>query len=158
MEQRRSSVVQFVLWAQNAIMINGTSHVRGVETITRYDASTQKFIVSTPCESALKYWIGGTANHATHIVVFSQLEINGVNQGVHAFIAQIRDADANVCPNVRIADWVHKIDLNGWFDNLRIPRQNLLNSVASVSPYGQYLTDVKDPDQLELKAMCEAAQ
>nr|XP_043624333.1 acyl-coenzyme A oxidase 3, peroxisomal [Erigeron canadensis] len=129
------------------------SNVRGIETITRYDASTQEFIIITPCESAQKYWIGGAANHATHTIVFSQLEIDGVNQGVHAFVAQIRDTDGNVCPNVRIADCGHKIGLNGvdngriWFDNLRIPRENLLNSVADVSPDGKYLSAIKDPDQ-----------
>ncbi|KAK9074404.1 hypothetical protein SSX86_007002 [Deinandra increscens subsp. villosa] len=129
------------------------SNVRGIETITRYDASTGEFIINTPCESAQKYWIGGAGNHATHTVVFSQLEINGVNEGVHAFIAQIRDENGNICPNVRIADCGHKIGLNGvdngriWFDNLRIPRENLLNSVADVSPDGQYLTEIKDPDQ-----------
>ncbi|KAK1412129.1 hypothetical protein QVD17_33127 [Tagetes erecta] len=129
------------------------SNVRGIETITRYDASTGEFIINTPCESAQKYWIGGAANHATHTVVFSQLEINGVNQGVHAFIAQIRDGNGNICPNIRIADCGHKIGLNGvdngriWFDNLRIPRENLLNSVADVTPDGQYLSAIKDPDQ-----------
>ncbi|GJU58732.1 acyl-coenzyme A oxidase 3, peroxisomal-like protein [Tanacetum coccineum] len=84
------------------------SNVRGIETMTRYDASTQEFIISTPCESAQKYWIGGAANDATHAVVFSQLEIDGVNQGVHAFIAQIRDKNGNKCPNVRIADCGHR--------------------------------------------------
>ncbi|BFG25096.1 hypothetical protein CerSpe_113690 [Prunus speciosa] len=33
------------------------------------------------------------------------------------------------------------------FDNVRIPRENLLNSVADVSPDGQYLSAIKDPDQ-----------
>ena len=51
--------------------------------------------------------------------MFSQLNINGTNQGVHAFIAQIRDADGNVCPDIRIADCGHKIGLNG-VDNGRI--------------------------------------
>lgn len=129
------------------------SNVRGIETITTYDANTGEFIINTPCESAQKYWIGGAAQHATHTIVFSQLNINGKNQGVHAFIAQIRDADGKVCPNIRIADCGHKIGLNGvdngriWFDNVRIPRENLLNSVADVSPDGQYLSAIKDPDQ-----------
>lgn len=57
--------------------------------------------------------------HATHTIVFSQLYINGSNQGVHAFIAQIRDSDGNICPNIRIADCGHKIGLNG-VDNGRI--------------------------------------
>ncbi|KAK9221609.1 hypothetical protein WN944_010036 [Citrus x changshan-huyou] len=129
------------------------SNVRGIETVTTYDANTGEFIINTPCESAQKYWIGGAANHATHTIVFSQLEINGKNQGVHAFICQIRDAAGNICPNIRIADCGHKIGLNGvdngriWFDNVRIPRENLLNSVADVSPDGQYLSSIKDPDQ-----------
>ncbi|XP_063946896.1 acyl-coenzyme A oxidase 3, peroxisomal isoform X2 [Daucus carota subsp. sativus] len=129
------------------------SNVRGIETLTKYDASTGEFVINTPCESAQKYWIGGAANHATHAVVFSQLEIDGKNQGVHAFIAQIRDTNGEICPKVRIADCGHKIGLNGvdngriWFDNLRIPRENLLNSVADVSQDGQYLSTIKDPDQ-----------
>lgn len=57
--------------------------------------------------------------HATHTVVFSQLNIEGKNEGVHAFITQIRDADGNICPNIRIADCGHKIGLNG-VDNGRI--------------------------------------
>ncbi|KAF2295044.1 hypothetical protein GH714_031224 [Hevea brasiliensis] len=129
------------------------SNVRGIETLTVYDSKTGEFVINTPCESAQKYWIGGAANHATHTIVFSQLNINGSNQGVHAFIAQIRDADGNICPNIRIADCGHKIGLNGvdngriWFNNLRIPRENLLNSVADVSSDGKYLSAIKDPDQ-----------
>eukprot|EP00262_Sarcandra_glabra_P004235 TRINITY_DN1519_c2_g1_i1.p1 TRINITY_DN1519_c2_g1~~TRINITY_DN1519_c2_g1_i1.p1 ORF type:complete len:698 (-),score=89.13 TRINITY_DN1519_c2_g1_i1:354-2447(-) len=129
------------------------SNVRGIETITTYDSNTGEFVINTPCESAQKYWIGGAANHATHTIVFSQLHINGSNQGVHAFIAQIRDAEGTICPNIRIADCGHKIGLNGvdngriWFDNVRVPRENLLNSVADVSPDGQYLSAIKDPDQ-----------
>ncbi|XP_022738092.1 acyl-coenzyme A oxidase 3, peroxisomal-like [Durio zibethinus] len=129
------------------------SNVRGIETVTTYDSNTGEFVISTPCESAQKYWIGGAANHATHTIAFSQLNINGTSQGVHAFIVQIRDADGNVCPNIRIADCGHKIGLNGvdngriWFDNVRVPRENLLNSVADVSPDGKYLSSIKDPDQ-----------
>ncbi|KAK7405022.1 hypothetical protein VNO78_06157 [Psophocarpus tetragonolobus] len=129
------------------------SNVRGIETVTTYDSKTGEFIINTPCESAQKYWIGGAANHATHTIVFSQLIINGCNQGVHAFIAQIRDSDGNICPNIRIAECGHKTGLNGvdngriWFDNVRIPRENLLNSVADVSPSGEYLSAIKNPDQ-----------
>ncbi|QCD86232.1 acyl-coenzyme A oxidase 3, peroxisomal-like [Vigna unguiculata] len=129
------------------------SNVRGIETITTYDSNTGEFVVNTPCESGQKYWIGGAANHATHTIIFSQLYINGSNQGVHAFIAQIRDSDGNICPNIRIADCGHKTGLNGvdngriWFDNVRIPRENLLNSVADVSPTGEYLSAIKNVDQ-----------
>lgn len=57
--------------------------------------------------------------HANHTVIFAQLHIEGKNQGVHAFAARIRDADGNVCPNIRVADCGHKIGLNG-IDNGRI--------------------------------------
>lgn len=129
------------------------SNVRGIETVTTYDPHTGEFVINTPCESAQKYWIGGAAKHATHTIVFSQLNIEGKDQGVHAFIVQIRDSDGNVYPNIRIADCGHKIGLNGvdngriWFDNVRIPRENLLNSVADVTPDGRYLSAIKDPDQ-----------
>jgi acyl-CoA oxidase len=121
--------------------------VRGIETIATYDSKTREFVINTPCESAQKYWIGGAANvrsnfayvavfiyalnyfnlhkclrplqHATHTIVFAQLHINGRNEGVHAFIAQIRDEDENVLPNIHIADCGHKIGLNG-VDNGRI--------------------------------------
>lgn len=129
------------------------SNVRGIETVATYDSNTGEFIINTPCESGQKYWIGGAANHATHTIAFSQLHINGSNQGVHAFIVQIRDSDGNICPNIRIADCGHKTGLNGvdngriWFDNVRIPRENLLNSVADVSPSGEYLSAIKNADQ-----------
>ncbi|KAJ7542883.1 hypothetical protein O6H91_09G016000 [Diphasiastrum complanatum] len=129
------------------------SNVRGIETVTTYDSSTQEFIINTPCESAQKYWIGGAAEHATHTVVFSQLHINGRSEGVHAFIAQVRDDQGRICSGVRIADCGHKIGLNGvdngrlWFDNLRIPRENLLNSVADVTEEGLYVSSIKEPEQ-----------
>ena len=69
------------------------SNVREIETVTTYDSSTQEFVITTPCESAQKYWIGGAGSY-THAVVCSQLVINGKNKGVHAFIAQMRDKDA----------------------------------------------------------------
>ncbi|XP_031282069.1 acyl-coenzyme A oxidase 3, peroxisomal-like [Pistacia vera] len=84
--------------------------------------------------------------HATQTVVFSQLEINGKNQGVHAFICQIRDVDDKICPNILIADCGHKIG----FDNVRIPKENLLNSIVDVSRDGEYLSAIKDPDQIGL--------
>lgn len=122
--------------------------------------------------------------HATHTIVFCQLHINGKNEGVHAFVAQIRDDDGNVLPNIHIADCGHKIGLNGvdngriwWvilflvfciliyviccishpifhlytrFQNIRVPRENLLNLVADVLPDGQYVSMIDDPDQVPL--------
>ena len=36
--------------------------VRGIKTIATYDSKAREVIINTPCESAQKYWIGGTAN------------------------------------------------------------------------------------------------
>lgn len=47
--------------------------VRGIETITTYDPSTEEFVVNTPCESAQKYWIGGAANVLTPYKTFELL-------------------------------------------------------------------------------------
>ncbi|CAM6111624.1 unnamed protein product [Calypogeia fissa] len=129
------------------------SNVRGIETVTTYDPATQEFIINTPCESAQKYWIGGAAQHATHTIVFSQLNIGGSNEGVHAFICQIREPNGQLCTGVRVADCGHKIGLNGvdngrlWFDHVRVPRENLLNSVADVTPEGKYESSIEDKDQ-----------
>lgn len=38
------------------------------------------------------------------------------------------------------------------FDNVRIPRENILNSVADVSSDGKYLSAIKDPDQVRVFA------
>jgi len=46
--------------------------VRGIETLTTYDSSTQEFIIDTPCESAQKYWIGGAAKVSFMTLNFSQ--------------------------------------------------------------------------------------
>ncbi|KAJ4841284.1 Acyl-coenzyme A oxidase 3, peroxisomal [Turnera subulata] len=135
------------------------SNVRGLETVATYDAKTSEFVINTPCETAQKYWIGGAAEDAGYAVVFTQLNMNGKNQGLHAFIVQIRDVNGNPMPNIRIADCGHKIGLNGvdngriWFDNVRVPRENLLNSVADVTADGQYVSDIKDPDRRSVAFM-----
>ena len=52
-----------------------------METTATYDKETKEFIVNTPNPLAQKYWITNGACHAHHIIVFSQLYINEVNQG-----------------------------------------------------------------------------
>eukprot|EP00475_Leptophrys_vorax_P021233 TRINITY_DN28959_c0_g1_i1.p1 TRINITY_DN28959_c0_g1~~TRINITY_DN28959_c0_g1_i1.p1 ORF type:complete len:697 (+),score=43.19 TRINITY_DN28959_c0_g1_i1:315-2405(+) len=129
------------------------SNVRGIETVATYDAAREEFVITTPCETAQKYWIGGAAMHANHTVCFAQLHMNGRNEGVHAFIVPIRDAHGRNMPGVRIADCGHKTCLNGidngrmWFDDVRIPRENLLNAVADVTADGRYISPISDPEQ-----------
>ena len=80
--------------------------------------------------------------------VFAQLVIGGQSRGVHALLACIRDEAGNAMPGVRLGDSGHKLGLNGvdngriWFDNLRIPRENLLSRFAWVTEEGVYSSPI----------------
>mmetsp|Transcript_16598 Transcript_16598/g.41454 ORF Transcript_16598/g.41454 Transcript_16598/m.41454 type:complete len:641 (-) Transcript_16598:685-2607(-) len=124
------------------------SNVAGIETTAVYDAATQEFVVHTPTNEASKIWIGGTGQHGKVTVVFAQLYTQGKWEGVHAFVVRIRDDNLQVLPNIRIKDMGPKQGLNGvdngqlWFDNLRIPRDALLDKYAQVAPDGTYTSPI----------------
>jgi acyl-CoA oxidase len=86
-------------------------------------------------------------------VVFAQLEKGGVSEGVHAFVVPIRDRRGRLLPGVRVEDDGRKIGLNGvdngriWFDDVRIPRDNLLNRYADVTETGVYESEIDNPDR-----------
>jgi acyl-CoA oxidase len=129
------------------------SNVQALGTTASYDPGTGEFVVTTPDDSARKDYIGNAACHASTAVVFAQLLIAGRSEGVHAFVVPIRDRDGRPCPGVRIADDGPKIGLNGvdngriWFDDVRIPRTNLLNRYAEVSDDGVYRSSIENPDR-----------
>lgn len=120
-----------------------------METTATYDKETKEFIVNTPNPLAQKYWITNGACHAHHIIVFSQLHIDGVNQGIHGILVPIRDKNLQVMPGVEIHDMGHKMGLNGvdnakfFFNNVRVPRENLLNLYSDVAEDGTYTTNVE---------------
>jgi len=79
--------------------------------------------------------------HAHHAIVFAQLVIDGVGYGVHTVLVPIRDKDMRPLRGVTVLDMGVKMGLNGVdnarlsFDNVRIPRTNLLNrSVPRFQP------------------------
>lgn len=120
-----------------------------METTAVYDKDTQEFIVNTPTTLAQKYWITNGAVHAKHIVVFAQLYANGENHGIHAILVRIRDNNLQIMPNVRVEDMGYKLGLNGvdnaklFFDNVRVPRENLLNKYSDVAPDGTFTSSIK---------------
>eukprot|EP00474_Spongospora_subterranea_P001710 CRZ02168.1 hypothetical protein [Spongospora subterranea] len=89
------------------------SDARSIETVAVLCAETKEFILNTPSDSAQKYWIGGLALHCSHGIVFAQLFVDGVNEGVHAFLVRLRDENNNVVSGVHIMDCGAKSGLNG---------------------------------------------
>eukprot|EP00096_Caligus_rogercresseyi_P010451 TRINITY_DN3813_c0_g1_i1.p1 TRINITY_DN3813_c0_g1~~TRINITY_DN3813_c0_g1_i1.p1 ORF type:complete len:643 (-),score=152.02 TRINITY_DN3813_c0_g1_i1:194-2122(-) len=120
-----------------------------MQTTAVYDKATQEFIIHTPSPLAQKYWITNGAVHAQHVIVFAQLEINGNQEGIQGFLVRVRDKDMKVLPGVTIEDMGYKMGLNGVdnakisFDNVRIPRENLLNRWSDVSPEGEFSSLIK---------------
>ena len=126
------------------------SNVRKIETVARYDQETQEFIIHTPSESARKEYIGNAANHGRMATVFAQLEVGGQSYGINVFMVPIRDEQGEPMPGVTIRDCGEKLGLNGvdngrlWFDQVRIPRAEMLNRFAEVSPEGEYVTSIEN--------------
>ncbi|WP_327140107.1 acyl-CoA dehydrogenase family protein [Nocardia sp. NBC_01327] len=129
------------------------SDVANLETTATYDPATEEFIVHSPTPSARKDYIGGAAEHARMAAVFAQLVTGGESQGVHCFLVPIRDAEGKDLPGVTTSDDGLKGGLPGvdngriLFDQVRIPRENLLNRYADVEPDGTYKSEIANPSR-----------
>lgn len=127
------------------------SNVRDLETTATFDPAAGEFIVRTPHPGARKDYIGNAALHGRMAVVFAQLETAGGSHGVHAFLVPIRSADGAVVPGVTIEDCGLKVGLNGvdngriGFDDVRIPRDHLLDRYGRVSEGGEYSSPIASP-------------
>jgi acyl-CoA oxidase len=126
------------------------SNVQQLGTTATYDAATREFVVHTPSEDARKDYIGNAACHGRMAAVFAQLEVGGEHRGVHCLLVPLRDEDGNTLPGVRIEDCGAKLGLDGvdngriWFDQVRVPREALLNRYADVSPEGEYTSPIEN--------------
>ncbi|MEC3955879.1 acyl-CoA dehydrogenase [Nocardia sp. CDC153] len=129
------------------------SDVANLETTATYDPATQEFVVHSPTPSARKDYIGGAAEHARMAAVFAQLITGGESQGVHCFLVPIRDEGGSDLPGVTTSDCGLKGGLPGvdngriMFDQVRIPRENLLNRYADVAPDGTYSSEIANPSR-----------
>jgi len=52
------------------------SNVKGIETTATFDKSKHEYVINTPNEKAMKFWIGGAAKTATICVIWAQLIID----------------------------------------------------------------------------------
>lgn len=130
------------------------SNVQGIQTVATFDPITDEFIINTPNDGAIKWWIGNAAVHGKFATVFAKLMLPHDSKvvsdmGVHAFIVPIRDMKTHqILPGIEIHDCGHKVGLNGVdngalrFRSVRIPRDNLLNRFGDVSRDGKYTSSL----------------
>ena len=102
-------------------------------------------MINSPTISSTKWWIGDLGVHCTHAALFAQLIIDGKNYGLHAFLVPIRDPKTfKTLKGVEAGDIGPKQGFttkdNGFarFDNLVIPRRNMLMKYHVVSKEGKY--------------------
>ncbi|KAK9230691.1 hypothetical protein WN944_023663 [Citrus x changshan-huyou] len=131
------------------------SNVQGLQTVATFDPIKDEFIINTPNDGAIKWWIGNAAVHGKFATVFAKLMLpthdskGYSDMGVHAFIVPIRDMKTHqTLPGIEIHDCGHKVGLNGVdngalrFCSVRIPRDNLLNRFGDVSRDGKYTSSL----------------
>ena len=129
------------------------SNVMGLRTTATYDIDSGELVVHTPDEGARKEWIGNAAAHATMATVFAQLLVGDEAHGVHAVLVPIRDDQGQALKGVRLGDCGHKLGLNGvdngriWFDQVRVPKQNLLGRFATIDEQGRYQSPIASPNK-----------
>lgn len=120
------------------------SNVKGLNTTATYNHADQTFTINTPNENARKEYIGNAAMHGEAATVFAKLIINGIDYGVNAFIVPLRNKQKETLPGITIKDCGPKLGLNGvdngviYFDNVVIPKENMLDRFASVNDKGEF--------------------
>jgi acyl-CoA oxidase len=129
------------------------SNVQHLETTATYDPSTQEFVIHSPTPGSRKDYIGNAAKHARVAAVFAQLITRGTGHGVHCFVVPIRDEHGEDLPGVTTSDCGYKGGLGGvdngriMFDEVRIPRENLLNKFGQVDEGGAYSSPIDDTNR-----------
>ncbi|SER97685.1 acyl-CoA dehydrogenase [Actinokineospora terrae] len=125
------------------------SDVQHVRTTATYDPDSREFVVNTPDVSARKDYIGNAARDGRIAVVFAQLDAGGAERGVHALLVPLRDDEGKPLPGITIEDCGRKAGLNGvdngrvWFDQVRVPREALLNRYGDVAEDGTYSSPIE---------------
>ncbi|MFI8590443.1 acyl-CoA dehydrogenase family protein [Dietzia maris] len=133
--------------------VGGGSDVQNLETTATFDRETGEFVVNTPTPSAEKAYIGNAARDGRMAAVFAQLITTAddggeLRHGVHCLLVPIRDEAGNDLPGVRTSDHGPKGGLAGvdngkiWFDDVRVPREALLDRFGAVDADGEYSSPI----------------
>ena len=129
------------------------SNVQALETTATFDPDADQLVIHTPTASGRKDYIGNAAAHGRLAVVFAQLEVGGERHGVHAVLVPIRDAAGRARPGVHIEDCGPKAGLNGVdngrlsFEQVRVPRQALLDRFGRITEDGAYESPIDNDDR-----------
>ncbi|MBX2963074.1 MAG: acyl-CoA dehydrogenase family protein [Cyclobacteriaceae bacterium] len=127
---------------------NHGSNVKGIETTATYNHADKTFTIHTPNEYARKEYIGNAALHGRMATVFAKLIIDGKDYGVSAFIVPLRDKNGKLEKGITIEDCGRKMGLNGvdngiiYFDNVVIPKEDILDRFAGVSEEGKFTSPI----------------
>lgn len=129
------------------------SDVQNLQTTATYDHEARELVVTTPTEQDHKDWIGNAAEHGRMAAVFCQLVVGGESHGIHCVLVPLRDEQMRVLPGIRIEDCGTKMGLNGvdngriWFDDVRVPVDNLLDQFATITEDGTYQSPIENADR-----------
>lgn len=129
------------------------SNVRGLETTATYNHQDQSFVIHTPNPEARKEYIGNAALHGQAATVFAKLIIDGEDYGVNAFVVPLRTSEGKGIKGVRIEDCGRKMGLNGvdngviYFDQVIIPKENMLDKFASVNEQGEFESPISSDNR-----------
>ena len=125
------------------------SDVQSILTTATYDPETDELVVHSPSPAARKDYIGGAARDARLAAVFAQLVVGEEQHGVHCVLVPLRDESGQPMPGVTIGDCGTKLGLKGvdngrlMFDQVRVPRANLLNKYGDIDDQGRYSSPIE---------------
>jgi len=128
------------------------SNVRGLEVTATYDPATDELIIHSPRFESGKEYIGN-ALHSRMAAVFAQLIVGGQSHGIHTVLVPLRDENHKELPGITIKDNGYKLGLNGvdngriWFDQVRVPRENLLDRFGAINDEGEYHSPIDNPSK-----------
>ncbi|CAL0331159.1 unnamed protein product [Lupinus luteus] len=125
------------------------SNVQGLETTATFDPKTDEFVIHSPTLTSSKWWPGGLGKVSTHAIVYARLIIDGQDYGVNGFIVQLRSLDDHLpLPGITVGDIGMKFGNGAYntmdngvlrFDNVRIPRDQMLMRVSQVTREGKFV-------------------
>uniref|UniRef100_A0AAF5DFT5 Acyl-coenzyme A oxidase n=2 Tax=Strongyloides stercoralis TaxID=6248 RepID=A0AAF5DFT5_STRER len=150
------------IWLKKAnnYEINGTyaqtemghgTNLRKLETTATFDLEKDEFVINTPTITATKWWPGNLGKNANVCIVAAQTWIKGKCYGTNNFIVQLRDFETHEpLPGIIIGDIGPKFGYqqndNGFcrFNNVRIPRRNMLMKHVKVDRKGNFIKPVHE--------------